>query len=238
MEEPKTGEKDPRSPGRDERTGEKETIATQSPAIKQERPEVITIRNWREYLGESLLIVFSVVLALVLTEWFAKLHEQGQTRQVLRQLREELINNRKAEQQQYRYHLAVLRNIDSALNHPTFAQKFMNNGVLDLTTIAPQGVMSRDLNDVAWQLAKQNNVVSKIDLHTYSLLTDIYDNQQRIIKAEDEIGKILLSWESRKPENLRTTLTLVKDNYHAWAVDRAPALIEEYGHAIDELKNY
>jgi hypothetical protein len=53
-------------------------------------------------------------------------------------------------------------------------------------TIAPEGVLRRDLNDVAWQVAKQNNIFSKIDLSTYSLLTDIYDNQQRITNSEQE----------------------------------------------------
>ncbi len=65
-----------------------------------------------------------------------------------------------------------------------------------------------------------------------------YDNQQRITKSEDEIGNVLLSWESRKPENLRTTLILVRDNYHAWAVDRVPELLKKYADAIDKLREY
>ena len=35
---------------------------------KIEKPEVIVVKTWNEYLGESLLIIFSVVLALILTE--------------------------------------------------------------------------------------------------------------------------------------------------------------------------
>jgi len=207
--------------------------------IKKRRIEVITVRNWKEYLGESVLIVFSVALALALTEWFTKLHEEKQTRQFLHELHEELITNRIAEEDQYAYHLKVLRNIDSALNNPAYAQQFMNNGVLHLyETIAPRGVMSRNLTDIAWQMAKQNNALAKIDLNTYSLLVDIYDDQARITKVEDEIGKVLLSWESRKPENLRATLILIRDNYHGWAVDRVPELLKKYARAIERLKNY
>jgi hypothetical protein len=87
-------------------------------------------------------------------------------------------------------------------------------------------------------VAKQNNIFSKIDLSTYGLLTDIYNNQDRITKSEEEIANVLLSWESRRPENLRTALILVRDNYHAWAVNRAPSLLKEYAEAIDRLKNY
>ena len=36
---------------------------------------VYPVRDWKEYLGESLLIVFSVLLALSVTEYISKLHE-------------------------------------------------------------------------------------------------------------------------------------------------------------------
>ena len=71
------------------------------------------------------------------------------------------------------------------------------------------------MNDVAWQVAKQDNIFSKIDLTDYSILTDIYDNQQRITKVEEEIGNLLLSRESRTATDNRITLILMRDNYHA-----------------------
>ena len=43
---------------------------------KKVRPEVITVRTWKDYLGESLLIVFSVLFALLLTEIFNNIHEK------------------------------------------------------------------------------------------------------------------------------------------------------------------
>jgi hypothetical protein len=205
---------------------------------KAKRPEVNIIRNWKEYLGESLLIIFSVALAIILTEVFSKIHENQQTRELLHQLRLELISNNKAEEVQYQYHLQVMRNIDSALHYDNFRKKFIDNGRIHLSVIAPDGVLKNDLNDIAWQIAKQNNIFAKINLDTYSLLTDIYDNQERITKSEDEIGKVLLSFESRKPENAKTTLILMYDNYYAWAVERAPKLLKKYQKAIDELRDF
>jgi hypothetical protein len=70
------------------------------------------------------------------------------------------------------------------------------------------------------------------------LLTNVYDNQQRITKSQSEIAQVLESWESRRPENLKTTLILLKDNYLGWAVDRAPGLLKKYQKAIDKLSNY
>ena len=208
------------------------------PAKKKHLPEVLTVRDWKEYLGESLLIIFSVLLALILTEYFTSLHEKQQTKEVVEQLRQELMKNKQAEGLQYVYHLQVLRNIDSALSNPVFAKKFIDNGVMDLKVLAPDGIKYRDLHAVAWQVAKQGNIGAKIDLDTYSLLTNIYDNQQLITNSEQEVAKVLISWESRKPENLKTTLLLMKDNYHGWAVDRAPGLLQLYQQAIDKLERY
>ena len=207
---------------------------------KKHHPVVIVERDWKEYLGECLLIVFSVALAIGITEYLTSLHEEKQASEILYQLKEELINNKKNAKEQYDYHLQVLKNIDSALHHPEFAKKFINDsGEIDLTnTIAPEGVLRHDLSDVAWQVAKQNNIFSKIDLSTYSLLTDIYANQQRITNSEQEIGHVLLSFESRRRENLRTTLILIRDNYHGWAVDRTPNLLNLYQEAIDKLSKY
>ena len=203
-------------------------------------PEVVTIRTWKEYLGECLLIVFSVILALVVTEYINNLNEKRRTNEVLRELRDELAENKKMEEEQYAYQLQVLKNVDSALQHPEFAKKFINDsGEIDLTnTIAPHGIMRHDLNDVAWQIAKQENIFSKVDISTYSLLNDIYNNQARITNSEDKIAQILLSFESRKPQNLRSTLILLRDSYHGWDVDRAPNLLRLYQEAIDKLSNY
>jgi len=204
----------------------------------KELPEISIVRNWKEYLGESLLIIFSVALALGLTEVINNINEDRRTKEVLHQLKEELITNKKAEQEQYAYHLQVLKNIDSALRYPDFAQQFINNGEIHQTPIFPEGLLRHDLNDVAWQIAKQSNIFSKIDLDIYSLLTDIYNNQDHITKSEEEIARVLLSYESRRPENLRLALILMRDNYHGWAVDRAPNLLNLYQRAIDRLAKY
>jgi hypothetical protein len=207
----------------------------------KEKSAIVKVeRDWKDYMAECLLIVFSVILALVLTEFIDNLNDKRKTSEILCELKDELIENKKNEVDQYAYHLQVLKNIDSALRNPGFAKKFINDsGEINISnTIAPHGVMRHDLNDVAWQIAKQNNIVSKIDFSTYSLLNDIYDNQARITNSEDKIAQVLLSFESRKPENLRITLILLKDNYHGWDVDRAPGLIEQYQKAIDILSNY
>ncbi|MGZ3943978.1 MAG: hypothetical protein ACXVIY_09385 [Mucilaginibacter sp.] len=197
------------------------------------KPEVYVLRDWKEYLGESFLIIFSVLLALVLTEYINNQREKKETRELLHNVKTELINNKKAEQDLYAYQKGILQKIDSALNSKDFQQKLLSNDEFKLKYIAPDGVVNRDLNRVAWDIAQSHDINSKASFELMSKLTDIYNNQARIEKVEEKVAEVLLSRESRKPENIHATLMLMRDNYKGWAFDRAPGLIKQYKEAIE-----
>jgi len=213
-----------------------------SPNRKSNHPEnhkdalhVYVLRDIKEYLGESLLIIFSVLLALVLTEFINNQHEKSQTREQLQNIKEELIKNLKAEKEQYVYQQSVLKRIDSVLKNPTLEGKVVTNGEFHLDYVAPEGIQYRDLSRVAWQVAQSQNITTKIKFSLVEKLTDIYDQQARIDKLEDKVADVFLKYESRKPENIRISLILMRDNYHGWAFDRAPSLIKKYEDAIQEI---
>ncbi len=203
--------------------------------IIDKKQEVYILRDWKEYAGESLLIIFSVLLALILTEFINSLHEKNETRDLLVNIRKELKVNRMLEKEQYAYHQQVLRSIDSALANPELQKKIVSNDEFHLKYIAPHGVLYRYLDDVAWDVAKSHNISSKVDIKTMYLLTYIYQDQARIMKVEDEVAKVFLSREAGKVENARATLILIKNNYKGWAVDRAPGLLKQYDKAIKLL---
>ncbi|HWB25005.1 MAG TPA: hypothetical protein VG738_05975 [Chitinophagaceae bacterium] len=205
---------------------------------KKQLPEVLTVRNWKEYLGESLLIIFSVALAIGLTEYFTSLHEKEQAKEILHQLREEMIQNKKAAQLQYEYDLHVFALIDSAKKNPAFAKQFLDSGKIHINVLMPHGAIYQDLNDVAWQEAKQNDIFARIDYETYSLLTDVYNNQERFLNLEPDLARLLISFDARKTENIQVTLTMVHDIFYAWIVERTPSLLQKYQKAIDKLAEY
>ncbi|HEY2583171.1 MAG TPA: hypothetical protein VGI43_15270, partial [Mucilaginibacter sp.] len=70
---------------------------------KKKIPEVYILRDWKEYVGESVLIIFSVILALIVTEFFNNLHEKKETRDLINNIRAELEINKKFETEQYAY---------------------------------------------------------------------------------------------------------------------------------------
>jgi len=209
-----------------------------APQAKKHKQEVYILRDIKEYLGESVLIIFSVLLALFLTEYINNLHEKTQTRELLENIKNELIKNKKGEQEQYVYQQGVLKRIDSALNDPAIQQKIISNGEFHLKYIAPSGILYRDLGKVAWQVAQSQNIIVKVKFKLIEQLTAVYNDQARIDKLEDKVGDVLLSYESRKQSNARETLILVRDNYKGWAFDRAPGLIKEYDEAIKAIERY
>ena len=206
--------------------------------VKEKHPTVTVERGWKDYMGECLLIVFSVLLALGLTEYFNGLHEKKQAYEILHQLKEELIANKKNAAVQYAYHLQVFKRIDSAKNNPVFAKQFLDSGKVHLAVLMPEGALYKDLNEVAWQQAKQNNVFKYLDFSTYSLLTDIYNNQERYLNLEPNLATLLINYQSRAAVNIQTTLTLIHDVLFAWIVERTPRLINQYQKAINILSKY
>jgi hypothetical protein len=196
------------------------------------------LRDLREYLGESLLIIFSVFLALLVTEYINNLHEKSQTRELMENIKNELIKNKQMEQAQYAYQQTVIKRIDSAINDPALQHKIIANGEFHYEYIFSRGhgVLYGDLSKVAWEVAKSQNIFPKIDVKLVDQLTSIYDDQERIAKLEDKIASIFLSYESRNENNARQTLILMRDNYKGWAVDRAPGLILQYDAAIKAIE--
>jgi hypothetical protein len=220
-----------------------ETIDNQEMPEKDLKPDksksyVYTLRDWKEYLGESLLIIFSVLFALILTEYFNNIHDKEKTRTTLKNIVSELKHNKKAIEEMKLYNTQVLRNIDSLLTNKNLQNQLISNDEFKLSLIAPQGILYRYLDDEAWTIAKNNNVISKVDVETVALLTKVYEDQAKMMKVEDEVAKVIFDRASRDTRQVHTTLILIRDLYHGWAVDRTNGVLQQIDSTIAKVKDY
>jgi hypothetical protein len=207
------------------------------PDVTKNPPTRVSVVNrWKDYLAQSLLIVFSVLLALGLSELMTSIREARQTQELIANVRAEVLRNQTAAQEQHQYNLRVLQNIDAALASTELQRQFVSNDELHLERIAPDGVLYRYLHNAAWEVARSRNIAAKLNIATMSLLSRIYEDQARIMKMEDEVARLLLGAEGRNAENVRRTLLLIRDNYKGWAVDRTPALLKRYDEALALLR--
>jgi len=197
---------------------------------------VYTIRDWKEYAGESLLIVFSVILALFLTEYFNHLHDKEDTRTALQSIASELKHNKKGIEEMQQYNLQVLAKIDSVLGDKKLQNDLVSNDEFHLKVIAPEGVLYRYLDNQAWEIARSKNIISKVDIETAGLLNRVYEDRDRMVKVESEVAKVIFDRASRDPKQVHTTLVLIRDIYHGWAVDRAEGLVKLMEDAIKKVE--
>jgi hypothetical protein len=171
------------------------------------------------------------------TEYINKIHQRENTKSLLKSIVVELNHNKKAIQEMHEYNLQVLSKIDSALLKRYLQDKIVSNDEFHLEEIAPQGVLYRYLDNEAWTIAKNNNIMSKIDIESISILTRVYDDQDRMSKVEDEVAKVIFDRASRDPAQVHKTLILIRDIYHGWAVDRVPGLLSKIDSAIGEIES-
>ncbi len=207
-------------------------------AINKSKTFVYTVRDWKEYLGEALLIIFSVLLALIVTEYISNLREKENTRNTLKNISVELSHNKKAIQEMNEYNLQILTKIDAALVNKKLQDELISNDEFHLKVIAPQGVLYRYLDNEAWTIAKNNNVMSKVDGETIAMLTKVYEDQGRMMKVEDEVAKVIFDRASRDPKQVHTTLILIRDIYHGWAVDRTGDLLQKIDNTIKKVDTF
>jgi len=218
-------------------------MATTKPAAQTVAPKELphhkeklyTVRDWKEYLGESLLIMFSVVLALVLTEYFNHQHEKENTKKLVANIVTELEHNRKAINEMQHYNLQVLKKIDSVLADKNLQHAFVSNEELNLKVIAPDGLLYRYLDNEAWTIAKANNITSKVPYEAIAGLTKVYEDQEKMMKVEAEVAKVIFDRNSRDEKQVRLTLFLIRDMYYGWAVDRAGGLVRQIDTVIKKM---
>jgi hypothetical protein len=193
-------------------------------------------RDLKDFLAESILIIFSVLLALIVSEFINKLHEKEKTKNLVKNIVTELRHNKESIKEMQIYNQQVLSKIDSALTYPQFQEKIVSNDEFHLNVIAPAGVLYRYLDNVAWTIAKENDIMSRINFETIAILTRVYEDQDRIAKVENEVADVIFSRTSRDPKQIHATLILIRDNYHGWAVDRMPGLMSLIDEAIKKIE--
>src|SRR5436190_7774082 len=93
------------------------------------------------------------------------------------------------------YNLKVLANIDSLLANKNSLSLLVSNDEFHLKIIAPQGVLYRYLDNEAWTIAKNNNIMTKIDVQSATILSKVYEDQDRMGQVEYEVAKIIFDRE-------------------------------------------
>lgn len=166
---------------------------------------------WIKLVIESLLIVFSVLLALGLNEYMSARKEEKRTRQVLISIREELRENEKIIRNWHQIHQKILKNIENYRNNPQAQDSLVINNQFQLNHIFSGTVIPNLVRSTAWETAKNNGTLQNLDLSLANTLSDTYDMQSiGVSRSADKLIALIYERETHEQERVGQTLVMLE----------------------------
>lgn len=191
--------------------------------------------NIKKYLGEGLLIVFSVLFALFINKAFED-YKTNQKKNIAKEsIKKELYRNQAILNKWKEKHLAILsllENQSDSLIAELKKYDYLNLNVLTNN----KGLIDAILTNTAWESAKTTGIISEFDYETIQILTLVYDVQE--IMTERTIMKIMDCYydtESHNMENLDKTLVQFQLRFSE-LTGQEKSMIFLYKEAIKELE--
>ncbi|MFS4466981.1 hypothetical protein [Maribacter sp. 2210JD10-5] len=187
-------------------------------------------------LSESALIVFSVLLALFISEWRNDYNENKQTQVIIKNIREEISENQKFLETYIPYHEQVKKRINQAYVQDSLETTFFSDKSFDISNVAPNGILQDRLNNIVWTVAKADKITNRIPLQESKILYEIYDQQNTVNKTVERIIAFLSSREIHRKESLDESVIVLRTLFNE-LVGQEKYLNYQYENALKELKN-
>jgi hypothetical protein len=176
-------------------------------------------------LTESLLIVFSVLLALGVDEWRDGRKTQNRVDQALEGFSREVQSNRRAVANVLPYHQRLQRHYAGLTRTRLHSMPQMEGF---------QGFRPANLEDAAWRTALATGVFGDMDYRTASLLSRIYTSQENLRTNQSMIFS-LLQPSSLTPQALPRTVDLLAGNLSDITLGER-SLLDDYGALEKQLR--
>ncbi len=195
----------------------------------------INKQNLAKLLLESILIIFSVLLALLLNEYRTSLREQKLKKSALENVEKEIINNLATVKEWLPYHTKVLKNIQNALKDPATQKTMLKNGEIYYWEMMPRGFVQSLIYNTAWEIMKDVNTQSNLDFEIMLKLSNLYKLQEEGVQATiHTILNHMNSREALKTANLPETLLLLRNGFRE-LVSQEEFLIHTYQNTLETL---
>jgi len=137
--------------------------------------------NFKKYLGEGLLIVFSVLFALFIN----KTYEDAKTNRVksntIKQIKSELLDNQIILKDWIADHNAILENLNNLIESKSDSIQISaeNKGYLPVQIILDnKSLINKPLSNSAWSSAQSIGIISEFDFETLQYISITYELQQ------------------------------------------------------------
>lgn len=191
---------------------------------------------WLKLFFESLLIVFSVLLALALNEYLSARKEEKKTRQVLVSIREELQTNMEIIEAWQKIHQEALKNIEYHRSQPSFHDSLVQRNQFRFDLLFKGTLIPSTVRSNAWEIAKNTGLIQNFDLALANMLSDIYDMQRiGVITTADKLIALIYERQTHQQENVPQTLVIFEITMKE-LVGQETYLLKTYGDILKQLE--
>lgn len=189
-----------------------------------------------EYLIQVLLIVFSVVLALALTEYINSLKTKKELNLMLKNIEEELRTNREIVEELIPYHENVLIKLKTSYSEPQKLDSIKASDDINFFNFAPKGIQQKLINKTAWETAKLSGLIHEIKNERLQLLAKTYEQQEITFTPSDKIQEIVASRDFLDNSKAKENLILLYWQFNE-LIGRESALKRHYDKVLKELED-
>ncbi len=145
--------------------------------------------NFKKYLGEGFLIVFSVLFALYINKTYEKAKTTSAKNNAIKQIKAELLENQNTLDDWIADHKTILENLNHLIESKNDSIQIIvknNSYIPTQTLLANKNLMSKPLSNSAWSSAQSIGIISEFDFQTLKNINETYALQQLILETSIE----------------------------------------------------
>lgn len=192
--------------------------------------------DFRHITIEALLIVFTVLLALTLSEWRSSVKEERTREAVLNNIVNELKSNKADLESKLEYHKAMSQKLGEYLSSDSLWSTLKyTSGMEAMIQILDRGIWNPKLQSGAWRSAELSGVVNTFDYETIYILSNVYGVQEEgPDNTWKQLAKLFVDPTSYDPNNAKRLAAMLQLGFgELYSQERS--LIESYKEALDHL---
>ena len=168
----------------------------------------------KQFITQFILIVFSVVLGLYLSERIEDRKKKRESEELLSTIKSEVVDNIRLIEEWQPYHLEINNNLDSLSKDEEFIEEFIDNRYTLLDKLLTKGTfMGRRPASDAWDIAKSHPLIVNIDYEKWMILSRVYNQQEVTFEPAMELIELLESRDVNEQSVAQQNLEIMANHW-------------------------
>jgi len=186
-------------------------------------------------ITQILLIVFSVVLGLYLSERIEDRKNEKEATKLLSKIKAELNTNKSILDNWVPYHREIVKKLDSLTTDEKFIEDFISDKTTLYKVFSRHTLMGESPTNDTWDIAKSHPLIVNFEYDELFALSRIYNQQESTFESIPKLIELLLSTDLNAQQSAKSNLILFKDMLDDISM-RELQLISYYNEAEEILK--